>query len=281
VHARDGAVEARRAYAERALEAGDLDLAGNLVADRGHDDLVLRVATARLRLRAARRRTLLLTIVSALLLLTVVITLGMAFLESRDLIKAMRARHDAERRLHQLQQEMGKIVFSENFDSGRLPTELITRQGRWLIVDQALVAQSPGRLSVLEMATPMQDGVRLEYDWTRPIPHRIHLCADSHEDLNGHDGVSVSFGADCVVRRADQVLAQRTMPPLVTDLSQQLSIERIGTTLVVRVDAVEMIRLDVGVAVASRQHLFVAAESGAVFDNLRIEYLIRKVRDKE
>lgn len=272
--ARDGATAARHAYAERALAGGDLDLAAGLAPGCGDQALVQRIAAARARRHLARRRLHLLTATSAGLMLLVVAVLGITVViaraERQQVVRAARARDAAESRLRSLEDRTWAMVLHSDFDAG-LPPVARVLTGRWQVRDGELVAQGPGPAGLL-LTPPIVGNLRLTYDWSVQLPHRVHLEVPADAQAPGA-GLTVVFAGDCRVRRGEEELARAPLPPPIPDLPQHLRVEWDGGRLLVLVDGREVLRTEVGAADPLRPCLAFTASPGATFDNLHVEAL--------
>lgn len=279
--AREGAVAARRAYAEHALNAGDLDLAAGLAQELepelGDGVFAARVNTAQLRRRAARRRMRLLVVTSAALLLLVVVVLGSAVViaraERQRVVKAMRERDAAESQLKSLERRSWATLLHEDFHAGSMPASLRVVAGEWLVDKHELAAAGP-QSGVLALTPSVTASFRLIYDWSVQLPHRIHLevIAGTPPARFG-DGLTVVFAGDCQVRRGDGVLARAPLPAPIPDLPQHLRLERDGGFLAVLADGREVLRVAVGNLDGTRSGLAITASPGSAFDNLHLEQL--------
>ena len=285
-----GLARTRRAYAEQALGAGDLDLAASLMAvgsdDAGWGDLRTRIAASRTRrtAHATRHRHLLWLSGSLLSGLIAALTGGLILTEherrlvvsathDRDHAEAQLAYRESQREKDERRSWSWAPVLYENFENGVLPAEIAVLAGHWTVEHGQLSAAGPGT-SLLRMRSAPGD-IRLRLDVVAYHPMTLYLAvpvATTPATVDELDSLAVRFDRQCHIYRGRRELGAQDMPGIVHGVSQRIAIQREDRTVRVQINGQPLIALDAGAVMDPPDaQLIIAADAGTALEDLRIE----------
>ncbi len=279
-----GLATARLEFAVRAHRAGDLDLAAGLLsaAEPAHAMELGAIARTR-QLRQRRRRALrILTWASLGLVIALVAALAVGYravAHQRDLVLSIaRERDEAEAALAREEQaetastrRMWRRVVQADFLSAGLPPQTRVVGGRWGITSASLVAEGD-RPAILAVPLPSTSGLVVQID-LEPGGRLVLLFGDDAAALargSAGAGVSVEIGSAMIIRRGDLVLQSSALPEAVAGLARRLRLEFDRGSLRILVDG-KAAHAPLPVPALRLGHVGLAADPGAVLDNLKVE----------
>ncbi len=274
---------ARLTFAQRARQSGDLDLAADLLstADPAHGSELLRIGLQRVQQQRRRRAFGILQWTSAALLVILIAALIIGLLavsHQRDRILTITQERDAaEAALTREQivdtdgrQRMWRRVVQEDFSYAALPAQSRVLAGRWGITASKLVAEGDEQ-AVLVVPLELTRALVVQVDLGRGGSMSL-LLGGEHDDLSEGEagtGLTISLGGQLVVRHGAVVLTTAPLAETVTGLARRLRVELDQEQVRVLVDGRTV--AEVPLAGLQPRQVGLAAEPGAVLDNLKIE----------